>query len=198
MIVPNLAVRPRLNTRPVWIVTGVAVAIGLVLTAINVRLFLSSNQTLEGLIVRRDMLQLQRDALAEEFSGHAAVLENVPWGGLATRIQRVNDILKEHGFSWSGLLDDLADVLPWQVRVVSVSPTLGDEGVTLSLQAVSKDRDGFLDLLDRMVADPHFDDPLPSRETWPEGGQSAEYVFTLTVTYHPGVVVEEGEGGGAQ
>ncbi len=198
MIVPNLAARPRINTRPVWIVTAVAVAIGLVLTAINVRLFLSSNQTLEELIVRRDMLQLQRDALAQEFSGHAEVLGSVPWKGLAARIQRVNDILEEHGFSWSGLLDDLAAVLPWQVRVVSVAPTLGDDGVTLSLQAVSKDRDGFLDLLDRMVADPHFEDPLPSRETWPEGGQSAEYVFALSVTYHPGAAVEEDEGGGAQ
>ena len=189
MIVANLASKPRLNTRPVWVLTWAAVLIGLVLTAVNTRLFLSSNQTLDEQIVRRDMLQLQRDALAGEFSGHAAVLEKVPWQNLGARIQLVNEVLAEHRFSWSDLLDRLAEVLPWQVRVVSVSPLLGDEEVTLVLEAVSKDRDGFLELLDRMVTDPYFDDPRPSRETWPEGGQSSEYLFSMRVLYLP-----EGEG----
>ncbi len=185
MIVANLASKPRFNTRPVWILTGAAVLIGLVLTAVNIRLFLSSNQTLEEQIVRRDMLQLRRDALGGEFSGHSAVLDQVPWQSLGARIELVNEVLAEHRFSWSDLLDHLAEVLPWQVRVVSVSPSLDDDGVTLDLEAVSKDREGFLDLLDRMVADPYFDDPLPSRETWPEGGQSSEYLFRMRVVYLP-------------
>ncbi len=191
MIVANLASKPRLNTRPVWILTGAAVLIGLVLTAVNIRLFLSSNQTLEEQIVRRDMLQIQRDALAGEFSAHAAVLEQVPWGSLGARVNLVNEVLEEHRFSWSDLLDHLSEVLPWQVRVVSVSPSLGDDGVTLALEAVSKDREGFLDLLDRMVDDPYFDDPLPSRESWPEGGKSSEYLFKMRVIYLPDGEVEQ-------
>ncbi len=183
MIVPNLASKPRLNSRPVWVLTGAAILIGLVLTAVNLRLFLSSNQTLEEQIVQRDMLQIQRDALAEEFSVHAGVLEDVPWKNLGVRINLVNEVLEEHRFSWSDLLDHLAEVLPWQVRIVSVTPALGDDGVTLALEAVSKDRAGFLDLLDRMVLDPNFDDPRPSRETWPEGGQSSEYLFRMRVMY---------------
>lgn len=190
MIVANLASKARLNTRPVWVLTGAAVLIGLVLTAVNIRLFLSSNQTLEEQIVRRDMLQLRRDALTGEFSGHAAVLERVPWRSLGARVNLVNDVLAEHRFSWSDLLDHLAEVLPWQVRVVSVSPSLDDDGVTLALEAVSQDREGFLDLLDRMVADPYFDDPRPSRETWPEGGQSSEYLFRMQVVYLPGGEVD--------
>ena len=183
MIVANLASKPRLNTRPVWVVTGAALLIGLVLTAVNIRHFLTSNQTLGEQIVQRDMLQIQRDALAEEFSVHAGVLEGVPWKNLGARIDLVNEVLEEHRFSWSEMLDDLAVVLPWQVRVVSVSPSLGEDGVSLSLEAVSKDRVGFLDVLDRMVSDPNFDDPRPSRETWPEGGQSSEYLFTMRVMY---------------
>ena len=191
MIVANLASKPRLNTRPVWVLTWAAVLIGLVLTAVNIRLFLSSNQTLEEQIVRRDMLQIQRDDLAGEFSTHAAVLEQVPWGSLGARVNLVNEVLAEHRFSWSVLLDHMAEVLPWQVRVVSVSPSLGDDGVTLALEAVSKDREGFLDLLDRMVDDPYFDDPLPSRETWPEGGKSSEYLFRMRAIYHPEGEVEQ-------
>lgn len=191
MIVANLASKPRLNTRPVWLVTAVAVGVGLVLTAVNIRLFLTSNQTLEEQIVRRDMLQIQRDALGGEFSTHAAILERVPWKSLGARIELVNEVLEEHRFSWSDLLDHLAEVLPWQVRIVSVSPSVGKEGVFLGLQAVSKDREGFLNLLDRMVKDPYFDGPLPSREDWPESGQSSEYIFSMKVMYLPeGEVVE--------
>jgi len=186
VIVANLASKPRLNTRPVWVLTGAAVFIGLVLTAVNIRLFLSSNQTLEEQIVHRDMLQIQRDALAEEFSMHAGVLQGVPWNNLGARINLVNEVLEEHRFSWSDLLEQLAEVLPWQVRIVSVAPSLGEDGVSLTLVAVSKDRAGFLDLLDRMVADPNFRDPRPSRETWPEGGQSSEYLFRMRAMYLPG------------
>jgi len=186
VIVANLASKPRLNTRPVWVLTGAAVFIGLVLTAVNIRLFLSSNQTLEEQIVHRNMLQIQRDALAEEFSMHAGVLQGVPWNNLGARINLVNEVLEEHRFSWSDLLEQLAEVLPWQVRIVSVAPSLGEDGVSLTLVAVSKDRAGFLDLLDRMVADPNFSDPRPSRETWPEGGQSSEYLFRMRAMYLPG------------
>ena len=186
MIVANLASKPRLNSRPVWILTGAAVLIGLVLSAVNIRLFLSSNQTLEEQIIRRDMAQVQRDELADEFSVHISILEQVPWRSLSARVNLVNEVLEEHRFSWSELLDHLAEVLPWQVRVVSVSPSVGEEGVTLGLEAISKDRDGFLNLLDRLVEDPNFDDPRPSRETWPEGGQSSEYLFRLRVMYLPG------------
>ena len=191
MIVANLASKPRMNTRPVWVLTAVAVIVGLVLTAVNIRLFLTSNQTLEELIVRRDMLLLEREALATEFSGHAKILDQVPWRSLGARIDLVNEVLAEHRFSWSDLLEHLAEVLPWQVRVVSVSPSLGDDGVTLSLEAVSKDREGFLDLLDRMVADPYFDNPSPNQETWPEGGRSSEYIFKMRVTYLPEGEVEQ-------
>lgn len=185
MSVPNLAAKPRLNTRPVWVVTGIAVIIGLVLTAVNVRLYLSSNQTLEAQLNQRDQLQARRDALASEFSANSRVLDGVPWNTLRGRVESVNEVLTEHSFSWALFLNRVADVLPWQVRIISVSPSPHENGVLLSIDAVSKDRDGFLDLLDRMVEDPYFEDPRPSREEWPEGGGTTEYAFSMRVNYLP-------------
>jgi len=40
VIAPNLATRPFLNTRPVWLVTAVAGAVTVILLAFNLRLFL--------------------------------------------------------------------------------------------------------------------------------------------------------------
>jgi Tfp pilus assembly protein PilN len=183
VIVPNLASRPKLNTRPVWLVAACAGAIALVLAAVNVRLYLVSSHELSEQIVRRDALQTRRDALAEELRDHAEVLDRVPWSSLGARVSAVNSVLSEHSFSWTDLLDDLGEALPWQVRLVSVKPSLAEDGASLSIAAVSQDREGFLALLDSLVRDPNFEDPIPKREEWPEGRRTVEYTFTMTVRY---------------
>lgn len=185
MKIPNLASRPKLNTRPVWLVVGVAGTFALILTAVNIRLYLASNQELSVQIARRDALQLRRNVLADELTTHAEVLDKVPWRSLGARVNAVNTVLAEHRFSWTALLDHLGVVLPWQVRLVSVTPSLDGESVNLAIKAVSQDRNGFLDLLDRMVDDPHFENPIPKREIWPESGKGVEYAFTMSVAYLP-------------
>ncbi len=185
VIVPNLASRPKLNTRPVWLVVACAGTLALILAAVNIRLYVASSQEMSEQIVRRDALQTRRDALADELGAHASVLDKVPWGPFGARVMAVNTVLAEHQFSWTGLLDHLANVLPWQVRMVSVSPSLSEDGARLAVTAVSKDRSGFLELLDRMVEDPHFDEPIPKRESWPEGGKTVEYFFTMSAEYLP-------------
>ncbi|MCD4747902.1 MAG: hypothetical protein K8R59_00900 [Thermoanaerobaculales bacterium] len=183
MIVPNLASRVRLNSRPVWILTIVAGSIALVLTVVNIRMYLASNQALAELIVRRDALQAQQLALTEELGGHVEVLERVPWRSLGIRVNAVNKVLVEHQFSWTLLLDHLGEVLPWQVRLVSITPSVSDGKAELAVTAVSQDREGFLNFLDRLVADPHFLEPIPSAEEWPEGGMGVEYFFKMRIGY---------------
>jgi len=190
VISPNLASRPRLNTRPVWLVVICAGTIALMLTAVNIRIYVESNQELSEQIAERDALLARQNTLADELQTHATLLDKVPWKALSARVMAVNAVLAEHSFSWTGLLDHLGAVLPWQVRLVSVSPSVSKDGVRLSIEAVSQDRDGFLDLLDRMVEDAHFDEPIPMRENWPEGGRSVDYTFTMNVKYLPQGEVE--------
>ena len=64
MITPNLATRPFLNTRPVWVVSGVAAVLTLILIALNLRLFLVANRALDDEIAQRDSLK-QRHQIVE-------------------------------------------------------------------------------------------------------------------------------------
>ena len=66
MIAPDLAARPFLNTRPVWLVTGVAVALAVVFLVLNVSFYFSSNRTLAPQLERARELRSQREALAAE------------------------------------------------------------------------------------------------------------------------------------
>jgi len=185
MILPNLASRPQLNTRPVWILTAAALALALINGSLVLNHHLQSTHDLAEQIAEKENLEDHRAELVAELKEHLDALKTVPWKALGRRISAVNGILGEHRFSWIQLLDDLGETLPWQVRLVQITPAIEDGEISLRLQAVSRDREGFLDFLDALLSDPHFDNPIPSRETWPESGKSVEYVFTLEVDYDP-------------
>jgi Tfp pilus assembly protein PilN len=185
MIAPDLAARPFLNTRPVWLVTGVAVALAVVFLVLNVSFYFSSNRTLAPQLERARELRSQRDALAADAQSVIDDLEKVPWRSLSGRVQATNVVLREWGFSWLQLLDDIERVMPRDVRIVKVAPVVTAEGFTLSLMAIARTRDDILDLLQNLIADPSFSEPIPIREALPEESRTAGYELTMRVTYHP-------------
>jgi len=185
MITPNLATRPFLNTRPVWLVTAAAGFAALVLLALNLRLFLVANRSLEDEVATRDMLLERYELLETEVREDIRTLERVPWRTLTRRVQATNLILREHAFSWLGMLDDIERVMPYDVRLTRIAPAVSAEGVTLSLELIAHNRDAMLQLLDNLIADERFSGPTPATESTPEEETTPDYVMSLRVNYHP-------------
>lgn len=185
MITPNLATRPFLNTRPVWLVTAAAGLATLILLALNLRLFLVANRSLEDEMASRDVLLERHQLLETEVRKDIGALERVPWRSLTRRVEATNLILREHAFSWLGMLDDIERVMPYDVRLTRIAPSVGADGVTLSLELIAHNREAMLQLLDNLIADPLFSSPTPSSEATPEGETTADYVMSLRVNYHP-------------
>ncbi len=187
MIAPNLASRPHLNTRPVWVVTAVAASIALIFAAVNTRVWLESSRSLEEKIVRYEQLRVEHQRLTAEVEEQAESLNRVPWRSLAARVNAVNTVIREHEFSWIGLLDDIERVLPYEVRLTKISPKVDVDSVSLSLMAIGRTREALLDFLDALIQDPSFSEPTPSSEITPEESGFG-YVFNLTVAHNPGEV----------
>jgi type IV pilus assembly protein PilN len=185
MITPNLATRPFLNTRPVWIVTAVAGLAAVILLFVDLRLVLVANRALDDETATRDALLERHRVLEGEVRKDIAVLERVPWRSLTRRVEATNVILREHSFSWLAMLDDIEGLMPYGVRLTRIAPTVSADGVTLSLALIAQNRDAMLELLDNLVADPRFAEPTPLTESSPEETSSATYVMNLRVTYHP-------------
>ena len=185
MITPNLATRPFLNARPVWLVTATAGLAALILLALNLRLFLVANRSLEDEVARRDALLERHEVLEAEVRKDIGTLERVPWRTLTRRVQATNLILREHAFSWLGMLDDIERVMPYDVRLTKIAPAVGAEGIVLSLELIAHNRDAMLQLLDNLIADDQFSNPTPSTEATPEEETSSDYVMSLRVNYHP-------------
>lgn len=185
MITPNLASRPFLNTRPVWLVAIAAGILATILIAANLRLFLVTNRSVDDELAQRDELELRFNDLESNVRSDIDVLQKVPWRSLRARVDATNLVLREHAFSWLRMLDDIERVMPYDVRLTKIMPNVTNTGVILSFDVVARNRDAMLDFLDNLIADPRFFDPTPASEQTPEESSAGTYVLTMRVDYQP-------------
>jgi len=115
VITPNLASRPFLNTRPVWVMTIAAAAIALILIVLNIRFFVVTNRAVADELAMRDALEARYGELGASARQEIAILNRVPWRTLEARVKATNLVLQEHAFSWLRMLDDI-DRLKARVR----------------------------------------------------------------------------------
>lgn len=183
MITPSLASRPFLNTRPVWVMTIAAGCVALLLIVLNIRFFLITNRTVEGEIATRDVLEARYAQLESEARQEIAFLNRVPWRTLEARVNATNLVLQEHAFSWLAMLDDIERVMPYDVRLTRISPSVADDGVLLTFEVVARNRDAMLDFIDNLVEDPRFGEPTLSSERTPEESSTGTYLLSMRVRY---------------
>jgi Tfp pilus assembly protein PilN len=141
-----------------------------------------TRQTIEKLEAERRREETTRDAIGQQIA--RVDMERL---GIASRY--VNAQLAERAFSWSGLLDRLERVVPNGVRLTTLNPAVDKNGnIVLSMSCVAKNGDGMVDMLNRMIRDPHFDHPFPSSERTREDGMRE---FTIQADYTPAPVATE-------
>jgi hypothetical protein len=182
---PNLASRPLLNSRPVWVVTAVAGFLALIFVALNVNLYFHSSEAQEEQSAMRRRLITESRELRGELADHIRALEGVRWSALGSRVAGLNLVLRSHSFSWLDLLSDIEGILPWNVRLIRVAPNMSKEGVTLDINGTAQTRDSWLEMIENLIDDPRFENPIPRDERLPEGSPTSGYSFTLAVTYLP-------------
>ncbi|MDX1583527.1 MAG: hypothetical protein R3338_08005, partial [Thermoanaerobaculia bacterium] len=178
----NLASRPWQNTRPFWITVAVAIIVISILLVNNAqaawRYYMETEET------RAEIAEIRSRAELE--SEHAERLqeqvESLDRHNLLTRVEFVNRQIAERAFSWSTLMDHLEKVLPNDVRLTSLRPTVDEDGpVSLAMTCVAKNQQAYVETIRRITADPHFRNPYPLSES----SDAGELRFTLRVTYQP-------------
>jgi Tfp pilus assembly protein PilN len=193
----NLARRPFVNDRPLRRVTALLWIVGGGLLAADAFLFWGY---VRGRSDQRGELGRLDEAIAGERRQLADLdrrLAAVDLEAQNLRAAFVNRQIAERSFAWSVLFDRLADLLPIDVRLVSLVPHhVGDkerararpgaerpERVELAIEGVARRDEALLELLDALFADPAFTDPNLAREA----RDNAELRFALSVVYLPAV-----------
>lgn len=213
----NLARRPFVNARPVARVALILWLAGGLLLLGNVTLFYGY---LSGSSEARAELAGKREAIDREqrkIGQLEARLAGLELEEQNEQVDFLNRKIAERAFSWSQLFDELAAVMPDDVRLMQLQPASigGDdrpgarpstsgggsrsrrpEGssdrVPLVLQIESKSPEALNQLVDNMFAHPAFDDPDFTREARDEENEDVVR-FDVRVTYLPGAAARPGE-----
>lgn len=180
----NLASRPYRDERPFIAVVVVGSLLIAFLTLTNFDAWYRYRNETQSTRARIASLETQAAEERANADRLTQQLRNVDVKVLAKQTLFANTQLAERAFSWSELLDHLERVLPDYVRIESVSPAFGENGlVSLTLQCVARDPDGLVNTLNRLNHDPHFANGFPRNEDHTDQG----YRFTITVDYRPTV-----------
>jgi len=179
----NLAARPYRNYRPVWITVGLLSFVTLALMLYNVdaayRYFVNTKETRARIaaIDQEAATELSRNQIVE------ANLKSVNVNDLARQTSYINARIAERAFSWSQLLDQLERVLPRDVRLVQLNPSVDDQGAThVQMSLESKTPAGLIKTLRQLQGTPYFSRPFPLSQSTREGGLTS---FHIQMDYNP-------------
>jgi hypothetical protein len=155
----NLATRPYEDAREFWVRWGLGVGLLAVLTL--ALLGLAVNGWREA---GRDRHEIARIAalISERDNERAqdqAVLDQPANRSTRDQSQFLNGLIQRKSFSWTRVFEDLEQVMPTNLHVVSLRPILNDQGqMELEMKVTGETRAAAVDLIHRMEGSKHFRD----------------------------------------
>jgi type IV pilus assembly protein PilN len=185
----NLASQPYEDARRFWLRWGGALA---GLGALTMLLLL---MTVNGWIGARKDRQLikqyeEQSAARDKEKADAQALLNLPQNSTTRdRSQFLNDLFQRKAFSWTRAFEDLEQIMPPRLHVVSIHPELApDNELEIKLIVAGDSREHALDLVSKMEASQHFHETYIEEETTEIGGGSSPgdaVQFHISALYVP-------------
>jgi Tfp pilus assembly protein PilN len=185
----NLATRPYEDAREFWGRWGLGVGLLGVLTLLLLGLTVSDWRKAGK--DRQDIAQLEAQ-IAERDNERAkaqAYLDMAANRSTRDQSQFVNGLIQRKSFSWTRVFEDLEQVMPPNLHVVSLRPELNEQNqMELDMRVAGDNRSAAIELVHRMEGSRHFQGTQLVSES--EAGQNGvNIVIAAVVTiYVPDVV----------
>ena len=197
----NLASQPYEDARLFWLRWGGGlVALGvltLLLLAITVNGWRGARS--DRKLIRQYEAQ---SAARDKEKADAEALLNLPQNSSTRdRSQFLNDLFQRKSFSWTKAFEDLEQVMPPRLHVISIHPELApDNELEIKLIVAGDSREHALDLVSKMEASQHFHETYIEEEenSFQGNGAAGDAVqFHISALYVP-EVGGNARSGGAQ
>jgi Tfp pilus assembly protein PilN len=183
---PNLASSQFLDVRPVIVFGAALAAVALVLTGISLGELVQARGKERAYAVVLRRTDARRTELVNAVEGVNRRLAAVTWKRLQVETTAMEGVVARRKLVWSQLLADLERVVPWDVRLLSINPSVDQNGsVVVVLTGVATGREAWLKLLAVLFTDRRFSDPVPNSEEAPSATNGLGYRFQLTTRYWP-------------
>jgi len=182
----NLASQPYEDRRKFWFRWGSPLVI---LGLLTLWLLYS---VISGLIVAYKDTALIRAreaqiASRDQEKASAESLLNLPQNrNTRDRSQFLNDMFQRKAFSWTRVFEDMEQVMPARLHVVSIHPEMGDGNqLEIKLQVAGESRERALELVRRMEASKRFQQTHIATEHQLQGQGGDNVEFEITAQYVP-------------
>ncbi|MFZ3262705.1 MAG: hypothetical protein WA172_01775 [Terriglobales bacterium] len=188
----NLATRPYEDAREFWGRWGTGIVLLAVLTlgliGWTVRSFENAGRD------RHNIAQLQQQIAKrdQERAQAQAFLDMSANRSTRDQSQFLNGLIRRKAFSWTSVFEDLEQVMPANLHVVSLRPEFNDQNeMLLDMRVVGDNRAAAVELVQRMEGSKHFQ----SAQLLQEGAQSegGGVVATVVSTYVPDATIGSGK-----
>lgn len=182
----NLATQPYEDARLFWMRWGSG------LVALGILTLLLLTMTINGWLGARKDRQLikqyeRQTAARDQEKADAMALLNLPQNSSTRdRSQFLNDLFQRKSFSWTRAFEDLEQVMPRPLHVVSIHPELApDNALEIKLVVAGDTRDHALDLVSKMEASQHFHETYIEEEVAQPSNTGDTVQFHISALYVP-------------
>jgi type IV pilus assembly protein PilN len=126
-------------------------------------------------------------AARDQEKADAMALLNLPQNSTTRdRSQFLNDLFQRKAFSWTKAFEDLEQVMPRPLHVVSIHPELApDNELEIKLVVAGDTRDHALDLVSKMEASQHFHETYIEEEVAQPSNTGDTVQFHISALYVP-------------
>lgn len=184
----NFARRPFRDFRPVYLVAGGALLVGLILFAVNASLYGEFRREVSD--TRDEIAWLEKrkqtaTAAAEEARG---AMRSYELGELAGESRGLLRLVEERQFSWIAFLGRLERVLPAEVRVSRLLPRFQESGrISIDVSLLGRGPESVVRTLAALSRSPYFSEIELRSESYPESkaGVPEGHTFVITTAYAP-------------
>jgi type IV pilus assembly protein PilN len=196
----NLASQPYEDSRQFWTYWGTGIGLLALVTALLV--FLAVNGFIEGSRDRQQMSKLKTQlAEYDRERNQAEAMLNQPQNRTVRDQSRfLNDLFARKAFSWTLAFEQLEQVMPAHLHVISIHPGMSaDNNLELKLVVGGETREQALDLVRKMENSKHFKQTRIDTErfeTANNANNSNDRVqFDINALYVPADQIQDGKGG---
>jgi len=196
----NLASQRYEDSRQFWTYWGTGIGLLALITALLV--FLAMNGFVEGSRDRQQMAKLKTQ-LAEfdhERSQAEAMLSQPQNRTVRDQSRFLNELFARKAFSWTLAFEQLEQVMPAHLHVISIHPGMSaDNNLELKLVVGGETREQALDLVRKMESSKHFRQTRIDTEKFETGngniGNNDRVQFDIDALYVPANEMRDSNGG---
>jgi hypothetical protein len=193
----NLASKPFFNNRKFY---AASLLLGLVLaglSAANLLLYLAHRS--QSLRLNRELADQTTDArrLEQEQQEIWARLQRTETEDFLNLVDYLNPLIARRTFSWTRFLNQLEDLIPHQVQIVAITPTIVESEIVVEIYCNARSGADYIEFISRLEADADFYQVNLMSEDLSKSPSFVGKHYGLEVKYRVQPPREQAEAGGA-